>query len=378
MLSLDRLDSLARRLSMRQQDAVLAALMATLSLAATWLVPVFARTRTDTALSLLVALGMTLPLAWRTRNIAVAYGVSWCALMATAYPRLDSSYAIIATLILLYSACAVGSARLRAIALVTTAVAAATFSVIGIRSGASIPDTTLAIVAMAGLPIAFATGTRQRANAVANERILEARQAATDERLRIARELHDVLGHRLGGIAVQAAGGERLLATHPDRAAQALATIHAESHAALEEVRGVLGAMRHDVPADLRRPPCLARVDELVRHAVTSGATISIVRHQMPPLPDATERAAFRIIQEALANVVRHARPAEATLTITIESSSLRITVRDAGRRPTGATEGHGLIGMRERVRAHGGSLRAGPAPDGGWHVEATLPLVAA
>ncbi len=347
-------------------------------MAATWLVPVFAKTPTDTALSLLVALGMTLPLAWRTRNIAVAYGVSWCALMAATYPPIDSSYAVIATLVLLYSACAVGSPRLRAIAVITTTVVAAvTFSVIAVRSGDSIPNTTLAMVAMAGLPIAFATGTRQRASAVANERILEARQAATDERLRIARELHDVLGHRLGGIAVQAAGGERLLATNLDRAAQALATIHAESQAALDEVRGVLGAMRHDEPAGLHPPPSLARVDELVRHAVTSGATISIVRHQMPPLPDGTERAAFRIIQEALANVVRHARPAEATLMITIENTALRIVVRDAGCLPTGAIEGNGLIGMRERVRAHGGSLRAGPAPDGGWHVEATLPLVA-
>ncbi|MFD8354114.1 sensor histidine kinase [Streptomyces coelicoflavus] len=207
------------------------------------------------------------------------------------------------------------------------------------------------------------------------ERAQAARRRADEERLRIARELHDVLAHSISVINVQAGVGLALLDTDPEQARSALTTIKDQSKEALGEVRQVLDTLR--TPGDAPRAPApgLDRLPELVEQAASAGLTVE-VSGKPPRLSPGTDLAAFRIVQEALTNVVRHSGSRHARVRLERDGRTLRLRVDDDGP-ATGAEaggSGNGLAGMRERAAALGGTIEAGPRPDGGFRVLAALP----
>ncbi|MGW0629027.1 sensor histidine kinase [Streptomyces sp. NPDC002758] len=208
------------------------------------------------------------------------------------------------------------------------------------------------------------------------DRALAARRRADEERLRIARELHDVLAHSISVINVQAGVGLALLDTDPEQAREALTTIKAASKEALGEVRQVLDTLRAPGAAPRAPAPGLDRLPELVEQAAGAGLTVE-VDGTAPHLPPGADLAAFRIVQEALTNVVRHSGSRHARVRLEHDADALRLRIDDDGP-ATGADaggSGNGLAGMRERAAALGGTIEAGPRPDGGFRVLAVLPL---
>jgi signal transduction histidine kinase len=207
----------------------------------------------------------------------------------------------------------------------------------------------------------------------------EARQRVDEERLRIARELHDVVAHTMATINVQAGVAAHVLAERPDAAAQALQAIKLASKEGLRELRAILNVLRQADEADPTQPaPGVAQLDTLIAGAVQAGlATGLSVTGVVRPLPPAVDLAAYRIVQESLTNAIRHAGPATATVSLSYDDAALRIEVADTGRGSltVSAGGGHGLIGMRERAASVGGVVEAGPADAGGYRVAATLPL---
>jgi len=216
-----------------------------------------------------------------------------------------------------------------------------------------------------------------RARAAESAREAEARLAVDEERLRIARELHDVTAHSLSVIAIQSELARRSMSSDPDTASAALDAIGTTSRQALGELRGMLGQLRgpqHDVaPA-----PSLARLAELVAELEAAGVAVTLTDDrpdtELAPFVDAS---AYRIVQEAVTNVIKHARATRAAIEIGLEPGRLLIRVADdgAGAADGGWVTGHGLLGMSERAAALGGTLEAGPDPAGGWLVHAVLPL---
>lgn len=202
-----------------------------------------------------------------------------------------------------------------------------------------------------------------------------ARSASNEERLRIARELHDVVGHSLGAIALQAGVGARVALSDPQEARNSLLSIAERSRASLQEVRQILGALRN--PADDLEPtPGLDDLDRLVSQARDADLRVDITQIGEPwPVSPALGLTLYRVVQESLTNVMRHADARLATVTITFARDRLTVSVVDDGRgqqRPTSAGAGH--VGMRERVLIWGGDLRAGNRSGGGYEVVATVP----
>jgi signal transduction histidine kinase len=198
------------------------------------------------------------------------------------------------------------------------------------------------------------------------------------ERLRIARELHDAVAHSIATINVQAGAAEHVIAKHPDQAAAALQVIKQTSKQALAELREILGVLRRDED-DQRAPAAgLGQLEALLQSARRSGVQVQLlIMGKQAPLPTAVDLAAYRILQEALTNVARHAASGAADVTISYDGSSLTVIVSDQGGGSETFTEGagHGIAGMRERARALGGTLDAGPRPGGGFEVRGSLPL---
>jgi len=213
-----------------------------------------------------------------------------------------------------------------------------------------------------------------------------ARRAVAEERLRLARELHDVVAHAMSVIAVQSGVGAHVADSRPEEAAKALAAIEATSRAALEELRRLLGILRQEdePPGDLAPVPGLADLDGLLAEVAKAGLAVKLrVNGTRPPLPAGVDLSAYRIVQEALTNVVKHAGPARAQVVVGYRDQDVTVEVTDDGRGVVTsvsdgqARTGHGLIGMRERVQAFGGDFQAGPCPGGGFRVAARLPLAA-
>ncbi|MDI3404717.1 sensor histidine kinase [Streptomyces cavernicola] len=209
------------------------------------------------------------------------------------------------------------------------------------------------------------------------ERQQAAKRRADEERLRIARELHDVLAHSISVINVQAGVGLALLDSDPEQARTALTTIKSASKEALGEVRQVLDTLR--TPGDAPRAPApgLDRLPELVEQAASAGLTVEVAREErQTKLAPGADLAAFRIVQEALTNVVRHSGSRRATVRVRSTEAAVELTVDDEGpaTRTDAGGSGNGLAGMRERAAALGGTIEAGPRPDGGFRVRAVLP----
>jgi signal transduction histidine kinase len=220
-------------------------------------------------------------------------------------------------------------------------------------------------------------GRRERFAEARRLREQEARQRASEERLRIARELHDVLAHNITTINVQSGVALHLIDEQPEQARTALKVINDASGDALREVRSALSALRGDGEQPPRAPTGgLDGLDELVARTSASGVEISLdVRGHRRTLPASVDLAAFRIVQESLTNVVRHAGARAATVKLTYGERELTVQVEDDGRGGAAVNGGSGIAGMRERAAALGGRLDAGPGPGGGFRVSAYLPL---
>jgi signal transduction histidine kinase len=248
----------------------------------------------------------------------------------------------------------------------------------------------LALVALGALAVAAGEAARNhraylveaqaRARQAESERDTEAARRVTEERLRIARDLHDVVGHHLALITVQAGVAAHVLAEPPEVARQALDHIGTASRAALAELTQTVGLLRQpNEPAAPTGVSGLAGLPGLLTSFRRSGLTVrEEVTGPVRTLPAAADLAAYRVIQESLTNARRHAGPTEVTVAMAYRPDALRIVVDSAGAVRPGAAEGHGVAGMRERVGALGGAFQAGPRPEGGYRVSATLPLPAA
>jgi signal transduction histidine kinase len=236
-----------------------------------------------------------------------------------------------------------------------------------------------------GLAVRSLRDRRRELAAQARELELEreenARRAVLDERVRIARELHDVVAHHVSVMGVQAGAARRVMVRRPEQAAEALTSIEGSSRQAVVELHRLLGFLRRADQDDALAPqPDLAQLPALIAQAARGALQVDLsIEGEARPLPGTLELSAYRVIQEALTNALKHSGGTAATVRVAYAPSTLEIEVRDDGRahsdRATGRFGGHGLIGMRERVRLHGGHLRAGPSPQGGFAVHATFPL---
>lgn len=231
---------------------------------------------------------------------------------------------------------------------------------------------------MAGAWTAGRMVRERRADAARSAAELAGR-AVAEERLRIARELHDVVAHSMSLIAVKAGTANHVMAVRPDEAQNALRVIESTSRAALAEMRHLLGVLRSDVDSvELAPPPGLAGLPALVERAEQAGVPVELDVRCAARLPEGVALSVYRIVQEALTNVVRHATPARCRVSVVAETGEVRVEVTDDGpgaRMPApDRPAGHGLIGMRERVLMYGGSFHAGPRPEGGFGVSVRLP----
>jgi signal transduction histidine kinase len=245
------------------------------------------------------------------------------------------------------------------------------------------------VPASAWLLVPWAVGTVVRSRREAADRVRreaaraqqeDARRRADQERLRVAQEVHDVVGHGLAAIHMQAEIAMHVQDRRPEQARAALAAISRTSKDALDELRAALAAVRHaDDPAVPRPPTGLGQLDALVGRMTEAGLAVRLaVTGERRPLPAAVDLAAYRVVQESLTNVLRHAGPATATVHIAHLPGELIVEVTDDG--ATGDTtpatpDGQGIAGMRARVTAFGGTLTTDTRPQGGFRVQARLPL---
>jgi signal transduction histidine kinase len=346
--------------------------------------------RPHDALEALLTVAMVLPYLVHRRAPLTAAAVSLTALLVLGFVH-SQGYPGINAFVLLFGVTLHTEDRRRRLAVFAATLAALTVAVWVQPDGVATASTwvsTLLLAIVAGLVgdnlrhrRARWAALQERARFVESEREERARRAVVDERLRIARELHDVVAHSMSVIAVQAGVGHHVLDTQPEEARRALAAIETTSRAALTEMRRLLGVLREEgqTRAALSPAPGLADLPLLLSQVREAGLEVtSTVTGQPadPALP--VDLTAFRIVQEALTNALKHGGPT-ATVCIDYRPGEMRLEITDVGR-PAGRgrrrdADGHGLIGMRERVAIFGGQLNAGAQPGGGFRVLARLPL---
>lgn len=329
----------------------------------------------------LTTLAMTLPLAAR-RTLPLAVCFLAFAAQAVQQQTTTPTEGISTLLALLVVACSVGVYASRRDALLGGAVVAFGSAFVG----EDWADFLFVLVIMGG---AWATGmavghrTRTVHRLTEDKRDLEARheraaaRGAAEERLRIARDLHDVVAHRVSMIVVQAQAATAYLDASPEQARASIDAVEKSGRQALEELRSLLGVL-HEASPDLRSPqPHLAEIEQLVSEAMAAGVPVSMVcEGEAVSVSPAVGMAAYRVVQESLTNVVKHAPGEPALVAVRFEDRELVVTVTNSGfTESAGAGPGYGLAGMGERVRFAGGELRSGPLPTGEFEVRAVLPL---
>jgi signal transduction histidine kinase len=345
---------------------------------------------------LLAALA-TLTLAVRQRYPEAVAASTYTAVVASTIARLPNGASVLGLLVATYSLATHGPPKrsLRVFAALASVAAVVLFIALpfGLLSWADLVVNVLCAVA------AYAVGDNvrrrrlrvmelaERAERLEHERFLEANQAVAAERARIARELHDVVAHSLSVMVVQAGAARRLLAQDAERAAAALATVEDTGRGALVEMRRLLGLLREGAEAERAPQPGMAGLADLI--AADPNLSVHLRVEGTPvELPPGIELSAFRIVQEALTNVRKHAGPADTEVVLRYGAFAVEIEVADDGRGASTLVGAHGpesanapgaggvgLVGMRERVALCGGHLQAGPRPGGGWLVRASLPL---
>ena len=348
----------------------------------------FAPQHHATPLSYLLVIAAFAPLALRRRfPMTVLVVTTVAAAIYQAFPN-PPSLIVLGPLIAVYTVGAEGDRK-------TLLISAAVVAAVLIGSGAiSSGVTTLwadsvRVVAIVGVAAAIGDASRTqkaylaavelRANEAERTREEEARRRVDEERLRIARELHDVVAHSLSVIAVQSGAAAQVVESDPAQALRSLDAIRLTSREALDELRSMLGVLRAEGDTDAPRAPVpgLARVRDLGEPLRAAGFDVEmLLEGPTSNLPALVDASAYRLVQEALTNVVRHAGPCRVAVTIRREVRSLDVRVEDDGRGTDAPSAGgHGLAGMRERVTALGGTFEAGPRPGGGFAVHAHLPL---
>jgi signal transduction histidine kinase len=326
---------------------------------------------------------MTVPLFWRRRApfasaVLVATGVA-----ITGKTPTDLHLILAALLFAMYSLGAHAPDRMAAaattVALVLLSTSAAIRStdtaVRDIVSIAAVVATALAVGrAMRGRELSV-IASAERAAVIESEREEDLRGAARDERGRIARELHDVIAHGVTVMVVQAGAADQVIDHDPARARQALLAIQDTGRQALTDLRRLLGLMRDEDSLSLAPQPGLQELDALVDEIRKAGVPIEVeIRGEPRDLPAGVDLSAFRIVQEALTNVMKHAGAARVRVVVSYAPNAIELEVVDDGRTEVEG-HGHGLIGMRDRVTLYGGTLEVGPSEHGGYRVRARLPL---
>ncbi|GAA2439399.1 sensor histidine kinase [Streptomyces lavendulocolor] len=223
--------------------------------------------------------------------------------------------------------------------------------------------------------------SRERVAALREAQERATRRAVEEERARIAAELHDVVTHNVSVMVIQAGAARKVMDVVPEQSKEALLAIEAGGRAAMAELRHVMGLLAgpdHERPDGLEPQPGLARLDALVARVRAAGTPVGVALSLPPqPLPAGVDLAAYRVVQEALTNTMRHARGAEASVSIGHTDDGLRIEVTDTGGTPGSSpveSGGRGLMGLRERLAVYGGELVAGPTDSGGFRVAARIP----
>lgn len=279
----------------------------------------------------------------------------------------------------------------------TGLVVLAGFTVLNGPDGFSIPDATGMVISISAVIVVggvirnkdeIFADTKERAERAEADRKVEAERAVSRERLRIAREMHDVVAHGMSLITVQAAAARAIATTRPEDAAHLMQSVEETGRDALADMRRMLGVLRNDESlgdtsqAGAMMPqPSLHDLGSVVSHCNNAGIpTDLVIKGDQRPLAPGLELTAFRTVQEALTNVVKHGgEAAAATVELNYDVAELHITVRDTGRGAvsglTDAAGGHGLIGMRERIEIYDGCLVTGPRSGGGYEVHAALPI---
>jgi signal transduction histidine kinase len=351
--------------------------------------------RDPDALAILLTLGQAAPLAWRRRAPRTVLAVTLLAAMVHLVLGYQPTWAQVGMLVALYTVAAHRPGRQSAVSGLLFAAGLILYGVIAERMypSATVEERIQSwVFNLVQFATAWILGDLQKRrlaytsrlealNAqLAGEQELRARWAVAEERGRIARELHDVVAHSVSVMVVQAGAARRSIAGNPDQATTALTQIEATGRQALAEMRRLLGLLRdrRGGTEALAPQPSLAHLDSLVLAAREAGLPVDLTVEGEPrPLPAGIDLSAYRIVQEALTNSLKHAGPARATVRIRYSGRALEVHVWDDGRGRNGSPDGdgHGLIGMRERVALFGGALEVGPRPGGGFRVAARLPL---
>lgn len=339
-------------------------------------------------LTLALALAAAAVLAARRRAPVATLAASAALVLALlAVDHTAGAAAVVAPAVALYSV-ALLRGRLHQLAAGISAVAAVVAADLLVGGSGALELATLGHAALVAVPLLAAEAVRNRRSYVAllleqlelagHAREEEARRRVEQERLRIARDLHDAVAHALTTINVQAGVAVHLLDRDPGNARSALVTIEEASHEALDELRAIVGVLRDpDERVPLQPPPGLDAVRELVERSRALGldVTLDVTGVQPERLPEAVQLTAYRIVQESLTNVRRHAAPAPARVGLSFEPERLLVTVENgAGAARNGSPgAGVGVLGMQERAAAVGGTLRAASSPQG-FRVVAELP----
>jgi signal transduction histidine kinase len=331
----------------------------------------------DAGVAALTALPIALPLLWRRRApLLAALGVLAGIAVQSAATDLDA-FPLGDMLAMVAASYAIGvyatrSAGVVVLAAGTVAHAALVYPdgvVPALLGGVALPWAVGRVVR--GNRALTRAGRRRNAE-IEDSRRREALAAVTRERVRVARELHDAVAHNVSVIAIQAGGAEGLVDRDPRRAAEVVALIATVADEARTELGRLTGTN------DDEATPSLSRVDDLAGRARAAGLAVTLdVDGPAPPLPAGIDLAAFRIVQEALANAGKHARAGRAWVTVRYAPRAIELEIADDGRGPGKHTPdgGHGLIGMRERVALYGGSIEIGARAPSGYRVKARLPL---
>ena len=387
------------------RDAAIAALITVIGVAASWgeahpttpgtyFTPPHHLPHTpDAALLLIAAVGLVL--AWRHRYPRLVVCASTALVVGYTLPGYENGAALLLPAVAVGTLAAMVPARRSvpwavAVTVVLMAATAANNPLGRFSGGFALIPANIAVALFAGIAIASRHAYVESARVqAARDAALDAQRRVDEERLRIARELHDVVAHTMATITVQAAAAAQLLRDRPDEAAASLKAIRAASKDGLRELRAILDVLRSasadsEESADPTQPaPGLARLDELADGVRAAGLPVTVtVTGQPRDLPAITDLSAFRIVQEALTNAIRHAGPATAAVTVDYGADELRVDITDTGHGLTSSAAeaaayvaGHGLRGMRERATAAGGTVDMGPLPDGGFRVAARLPV---
>jgi signal transduction histidine kinase len=342
------------------------------------------------AVHALFALLITLPLAWRRRApLAVLCVVLGSAVLeGAAFANFPSFQPFLASIIAIYSVAAhcdrrralVGAAVAYA-ALIPGALVRAFSSDHSVDLGAALVFTGAWVVGRTLRRWRLEAATQgQRASRLEREREEKARLAVAEERARIARELHDVVAHAVSVIVIQAQGAQRELEGEQPSVREALGSIESTGRQALVEMRRLLGILRRsDGELALAPQPSLKHLDGLVEHVREAGLPVELrIEGDAAPLPPGVDVSAYRIVQEALTNTLKHAGPAHAHVVVRYAADEIQLEISDDGRAGAHGAGGHGLVGMGERVAVVGGVLESGRRPDGGFLVRARLPLESA